>query len=124
MGVILPILLFILSKGIIKSFTFLQYDAKAKTSKAVKKRIAKTWSEIMEWDLALISFWGTISILVLFLIADLLGFKVLAKYSLYYSLWNLLPISQLDGCKLFFSSFALFIFALILELIAILIFFL
>ena len=121
MGIIFPILIFVLSKGIIKPFTFLQYDAKAKAAKAVKKRISKTWSEIMEWDLALISFWGIVSLLILILITDLLGFKTLSKYTLYYSLWNLIPISQLDGCKLFFSNFALFIFTLILEAIAILI---
>ena len=72
-GLILPLLLSFLSAGSIKMFTFLQFESKPLTEKAIKKRGKETWKEIMEWDLGLIAFYGIIALLALSLIANGIG---------------------------------------------------
>lgn len=129
MGLIFPILLSIISTGFIKCLTFLQFDSEALPSKIAKKYGPKRlrFAEINEWDLGVIAFWGLAATLALSLIAHYLGFAELAKYSLYYSMWNLIPFSQLDGMKILLGSAAprkesgifapLYIFAWIIALI-------
>ena len=100
----IPLLLSFLSAGSIKMFTFLQFESKPLTEKAIKKRGKETWKEIMEWDLGLIAFYGIIALLALSLIANGIGAISLAKYTIFFAIWNLVPFGQLDGTKIFFGS--------------------
>lgn len=103
-GAIFPPTLSLISAGTINCFTFLQFNAKALLTRSIQKRGKKTYSGITEWDLAIVAFGGLIATLLLSLIADYFSIVELAKYSLYYSLWNLLPLGQLDGTKILFGS--------------------
>ncbi len=103
-GLILPLILAFLSTGSIKMFTFLQFESTPLVEKAIKKRGKKTWKEIMEWDLGLIAFYGIISLLALALLANSLGAISLAKYTIFFAIWNIVPFGQLDGTKIFFGS--------------------
>jgi len=104
MGLILPIILSIISRGTIRMLTLLQFDATPLPERTLKNRGKKTWKEITEWDLALVVFYGFISLLVLSLISSYFGAVTLAKYSIYFILWNMVPFGQLDGLKLFLGS--------------------
>lgn len=105
MGLILPFFLSILSLGIIKPFTLLQFNAENLPKKrALKKRGAYRHSEINESDLAFTATWGFWALILLAIIGIILKQPELTKYSIYYGLWNLIPISNLDGSKLFFGS--------------------
>ena len=42
----------------------------------------------------------------------------LAKYSIYFGIWNLLPIGQLDGTKIFFGTTVLWFFLAIIYTIS------
>ena len=122
-GIIFPILLGFLSGGAIKMLTLLQFNATALPSKAVKKYGTRRISGIMEWDDALIAFYGILAVMIIGLIANFISysffpFKTLAKYSLYYIIWNLVPFGKLSGSKLFFGSYGLYIFTLIITLLA------
>lgn len=119
MGILMPLLLGFLSLGEIKWLALLQVDIiKALPSKIAKRFGVRRFAEIKEFDVALIIFWGLIATLVITGIALLGNYDMLAKYSLYYAIWNLIPISQLDGLKLLLSSRALYILACIFTLIA------
>ncbi len=112
MGIILPFFLGFFSIGIIKALTFLQFDYENNPQKRMLKktgRIRRT--EINETDPAFTAAWGFYSLILLAVISALIGpitglqiFTPLTKYSLYYGAWNLLPISNLDGTKLFFGN--------------------
>tara|TARA_Y100000310_G_scaffold332213_1_gene407383 strand:- start:126 stop:758 length:633 start_codon:yes stop_codon:yes gene_type:complete len=125
MGLILPFFVSIVSLGIIKPFTLLQFDAEnLKKKRVLRKRGAHRYSEINDSDLAFTSTWGFWALILLAIIASLIKQPELAKYSIYYGLWNLLPISQLDGSKLFFGSlinWVLLIIAYVISLVIILI---
>lgn len=130
-GLIMPFFLAIISLGYLKPFTFFQYNAenikekrllKAHGNRAVRKEV------INEADLAYTSAAGFYALILLALIGlfikSFLNFDFgidLAKYSIYFGLWNLLPFSQLDGSKLFFGATIAWIFILIIQVILLLI---
>ena len=55
--------------------------------------------------------------LVLAVVAYIIGQPDLARYSIYFSVWNLLHLGQLDGTKIFFGSRILWVVLFILSLI-------
>lgn len=121
-GIILPFFMGFLSGGGIKMMTLLQFNATASPRRVVKKYGVRRYSGIMEWDDAMISFYGFIGVLILSLVANyftsaVFPFKELAKYSLYYAIWNIIPFSQLDGSRLFYGSKPLFVFTFLIILI-------
>ncbi len=130
LGIIAPFFLAIFSLGYLKPFTFFQFDAEnlpaARLLKSHGQRRAQRKEGISEEDLAYTAATGFYALLALAIIGFLLkpylpefGFD-LAKYSLYYGAWNLLPIGQLDGSKLFFGATLGWIFIFILHLISLL----
>ena len=124
MGLILPFFTTFVSIGSVKIMTLLQFNAKPSKKRLLKKRGYVKKSEINESDLAFISAWASWGLILLAIIASIIKQPELAKYAIYYGFWNLLPISQLDGAKLFFGSFInwfLLIIAYIISLIIVLI---
>jgi Zn-dependent protease len=122
-GALLPLLLMFLSLGVIKFFTFLEFETQATQAKAVKKYGRFRFSNINEWDDALIGFYGLIALLILAVITSLLTspifpFKDLSKYAFIYAVCNLIPISSLDGTRIFFGSKPLYVTSLVLTLIS------
>ncbi|MFA5173943.1 MAG: hypothetical protein WC438_02055 [Candidatus Pacearchaeota archaeon] len=104
-GLILPFFLGIFSLGAIKPFTFFQFKSKPSKLRVLKTRGMIRKKEINESDLAFISAWGFWALILLAIIGSLINFPELTKYSIYYGIWNLLPLGKLDGIKLFFGSF-------------------
>ncbi len=105
-GIIFPFILIWISYplGFLKMLTFLQFDVSPLPSRAAKKHSLYRYTEMTEWHIASIAGFGIFCVLVLAAVAYLLNYPDLARYSIYFSLWNLLPIGQLDGCKILFGS--------------------
>ena len=127
-GLIMPFSIAILSLGYLKPFTFFQYDAENIRTKRLLKaygdRRAVRKEVINEADLAYTSAAGFYALILLAIMGFLLKpyFPIfgsdLTKYSIYFGLWNLLPISQLDGSKLFFGATITWFFLTIIYIIA------
>lgn len=121
-GLILPFFMLWLSypTGFFKMFTFLQYDLKPTKARAAKKHGGLyRFSELTEFHIALPAIWATVATLLLAVLAYLLNFPDLARYSIYYSAWNLIPFGQLDGCKMFFGSKLWWLFFVIMSILGI-----
>jgi hypothetical protein len=123
-GLIIPLLLALISRGWLNFLAFLQYDSYALPTKVVKRYGQRRFSEIMEWDDALIVFYSLIPLLGLGILSIILSkyiapifFLQLAKVAWIYVFSNMLPISQLDGTKMFFGSIPLYIFSWIIILL-------
>ncbi|MDP1729212.1 MAG: hypothetical protein Q8L27_03360 [archaeon] len=120
MGILFPTLLAIISGGWIKFLTFMQFESKALPSKVAKKYGSKRFSNVSEWDDALIGFYGILAIMILATLAkylmsfDFFQFPELSKYALYFAAYNMIPFSKLDGNKIFFGSRPLYVFTLVL----------
>ena len=122
LGIIFPFFISVLSLGIIKPLTLLQFDAENLTkSRVLKKRGTYRYSEINEGDLAFTAAWGFWALLLLSIIALLIKQPELMRYSIYYGLWNLIPFGQLDGSKLFFGSLINWILLVIVYIISLIV---
>jgi len=107
MGLILPFFFSIISLGMIKPFTFLQFNSENLYKRRIRFRRGEREyrrTEINETDVASAAAWGSFALLILALIATIIKQPELAKYSIYYGIWNLIPFGNLDGMKLFFGS--------------------
>jgi len=120
-GLILPFFIAFVSIGTIKMMTLLQFNGKPSKKRLLKKRGAVRKSEVNESDFAFISAWASWGLIILAIIASLIHQPELSKYAIYYGFWNLLPISQLDGAKLFFGSFINWILLLLAYVISLII---
>ncbi len=82
----------------------LVFDVKSKTYKAAKRHGQYSYSEINESDIGLIAATGIFANLLLAFLFYLVGFSEFAKFSIWYAFFNLIPLSNLDGNKIFFGS--------------------
>ncbi len=98
----------------------LVFDVKPRIYKGAKRHGLYTFSEITEYHLGLIAASGVVINLILAVIGYLLGFPLFARLSIYYAFFNILPISELDGNKIFFGSLVLWSFLASLVLIGML----
>lgn len=105
MGLFLPFVLSIFSLGLIRMFTLLQFEAANIREKRILKQLGfKRKPEINDFDLGFTAASGFYSLLILAAIGFLAGFHDLAKFTVYYSIWNLIPFGRLDGTKLFYGT--------------------
>jgi len=122
-GVIIPFLLSILSFGAIACLTFLQTNIEATPARVAKRRGgARRFAEVTEWHHAAIPAAGIGANLIFALLFYIFFRNIplvldIAKFSVYYSMWNLLPLGQLDGTKILFGSRILWLFLVIISLI-------
>ncbi len=127
LGVILPLLMSFISTGYWRFLTFLEYTTVALPAKAVKKYGRGRFSNVNEWDDGLIAFYSIAAVFALGIIArialsynlstEILPLKELAKYALYYGIYNMIPFGLMDGSKIFFGSRALYVFSLIILIV-------
>ena len=119
LGAFLPIL----SKLIlfpINSFVWmasLVFDVKAKTYRAAKRHGLYKFSEMTEDHIGYIAAAGIGANLVLAIIGYLIGYPLFAKLNIYYAFFNMIPISNLDGNKIFFGNLVLWVFLAVITLI-------
>jgi hypothetical protein len=104
MGLIVPFVIGFLSLGYFKIMTLLQFDAKPSKTRILRKRGDVRKREVNESDLAFIASWGHYALLLLIILGAIIKSPDLVKYSIFYGFWNLIPISSLDGAKIFFGS--------------------
>ena len=100
----------------------LVFDVKAKSYRAAKRHGIYSFSEMTEEHIGKIAATGIIANLFLALIFYFIGgnFGVLfAKLNIWFAFFNMIPISDLDGNKVFFGNLVLWSFLAIITLIAV-----
>ncbi len=117
-GAIFPIILTALTGGLTSWLATLTFEVKAKTYRAAKRFGLYSFTEMSEFHIGLIAASGIIANLLFSIIGYLLGFETFAKLNVYYAFFNMLPISDLDGNKLFFGSLPLWLFLFALTIIS------
>ena len=111
-GAILPLI----SKIVlfpIKGFAWmasLVFEVKPKVSRAAKRHGLYTFSEMTEEHMGYIAAAGIVANLIFAVIGYLMGFNEFSRLSIYYTLFNMIPISNLDGNKIFFGNIVLWSF--------------
>ena len=96
----------------------LVFDVRAKIYRTAKRHGIYSFSEVSEDHLAYIAGAGIFINLIFALLAYLVGFSEFAKFSIWFVFFNLIPISNLDGNKIFFGNKVLWSFLATISLIA------
>lgn len=97
----------------------LVFDVKPKSWRVAKRHGYYSFSEMTEDHIGYIAAIGVIANLILALIGYLVGYPYFAKISIWFAFFSMLPISDLDGNKIFFGNLALWNVLAILTAIAI-----
>jgi len=118
-GVLFPLLFSIFTLGNFVWLASLIFKVKPKVYRSAKRHGLYNFSEMTESNIGFIAASGIAANLVFAILAYLLGFSELARINLYYAFFNILPISNLDGNKIFFGSTELWIFLVTLVSIGI-----
>jgi Zn-dependent protease len=119
LGIILPII----SKIILfpfNSFVWMSsliFDVTPRAYRGAKRYGLYTFSNMTEAHIGYIAAAGVFANLALSVISYLIGAPYLARISLYFAFFNILPISELDGNKIFFGNKLLWSFLTSLVLI-------
>jgi len=121
-GVFLPIVvtaitLGALSKIVLTWMATLTFEIKPKTYRAAKRHGIYSFTEMTELHIGFVAAAGIFANLVFSVIGYLLGFPDFARLNIYYAFFNMIPISDLDGSKIFFGNFVMWCFLAALTLI-------
>ena len=111
-----------LSVGYVKWLAALVFDVTPKPYRAAKRHGLYRFSEMTESHIGLIAASGILANLFFAVVGYLIGTPEPMNFvslSVFYALFNMLPISDLDGNKIFFGSIELWGFLASLVLIAV-----
>lgn len=107
MGVTLPILLALLSNGVIKFGAV----GSSEVTEVSRKLAGKKYKYLTEYELGKIHLVGPLTVLLFSLILhQFTGFENIVQISYTIALFSMIPFSGLDGAKVFFGSLPLYIF--------------
>ena len=118
-GIFFPIIISAISFGNLFWMASLVFDVKPKIYRAAKRHGLYSYSEMTEGHIGLIAAAGVFANLVFAIVGYLVGFSEFARLNIYFAFFNILPLSDLDGNKIFFGSLILWSFLAALVLIGI-----
>ncbi|MDD5012142.1 MAG: hypothetical protein PHQ66_00640 [Candidatus Nanoarchaeia archaeon] len=98
----------------------LVFDVKPRIYRGAKRHGLYTFSEITEYHLGLIAASGIVINLILAVVGYFLGFPLFSRLNVYLAFFNILPLFDLDGNKIFFGNLIMWSFLAALVLIGML----
>ncbi|MEK6819666.1 MAG: hypothetical protein AABY03_00520 [Nanoarchaeota archaeon] len=116
-GIFLPVITALISFGYFVWLSVLTFDVKPKSYRTAKRHGLYSFSEMTEDHIGYIASFGVLANLFLAIVGYLIGFEMFAKLNIYYAFFNIIPLSDLDGNKIFFGNIVLWSFLAALTLI-------
>ena len=116
-GVFLPIIVSLFSIGKLFWMAVMVFEVKPKIYRAAKRHGLYSFSEMTEFHIGLIAAAGVLINLIAAVIGYFLGFPTFARLNIYFSFFNMIPFSDLDGNKIFFGNIVLWSFLAVIVLI-------
>jgi Zn-dependent protease len=118
-GLLLALLTSAISFGNFIWITPLTFEVEPEVYRASKRHGLYSFSEMTESHIGLIAAAGIFANLVFVFIGYLLGEDLFTKLNIMFAFFNMIPLSNLDGNKIFFGNITLWSFLAALTLIAI-----
>lgn len=103
-GLIFPFLVSFLSLGYIKWLAALEFDVQGTIARASKRHGIYRYADMTDAHIGLIAGAGIVANLLFAIVIYIIGIPELAKLSIYYACFSLVPFGNLDGAKIFFGS--------------------
>jgi hypothetical protein len=125
-GFLLSFVFSILSSGIFKWLALTETELKVKKSRVARKHYFYSYTNLTEWNISLICGSAIISLFFLSLIGYFFSgyypsLVNLSKLCGYFALFNLIPLGNLDGMKIFAGSFKFWFGLVILTVLGLII---
>ena len=119
MGAFLPIIskIFLFPFGGVVWTASMVFDVRPSVHRAVRRHGVYAFSEVTESHTGLIAAWGVLANLFFALVGYLLNFPLFTQFNLWFAFFNMIPISDLDGNKIFFGKKLLWYVLSVLSLI-------
>ena len=121
LGAFVPIIVKVLSLGYLNWMACFVFDVKSKVYKAAKRHGLYTFSDVCELHVGLMAAAGILANLIFAVIGYFIGLPEQMNFvtlSIWFAFFNMLPISDLDGNKIFFGNLTLWAFLSSIVLIA------
>ncbi len=118
-GIFFPIIFSALSFGNLIWLASLVFEIKPKVYRAAKRHGLYSFSEITEFQIGLIAAAGVLINLIFAVIGYFAGWPMFAKINIWLAFFNMIPISNLDGNKIFFGSLVIWSFLASIVLIGV-----
>lgn len=103
-GIFMPILIKFISVGILNWMACLTFEVKGKIYRAARRHGVYSFSEVTEREIAWIAGGAIIANLFFGLLGYILDYTLFARLNLVFAFYSLIPLSDLDGTKIFFGS--------------------
>jgi hypothetical protein len=100
----LPLLTSLISKGIFIWMPILTFEVSARPERIARRHGLYKYTAVTDWHIAIIAVVGIVANIIAGIAGYLLGFETFAKWSIFYAVWSIIPIGNLDGTKIFFGS--------------------
>ncbi|PJE81404.1 hypothetical protein COU58_02895 [Candidatus Pacearchaeota archaeon CG10_big_fil_rev_8_21_14_0_10_32_42] len=117
-GIFAPLIIKFVSVGIINWMACLTFDTSGKVYRAAKRHGIYSFSEVTEEEMGWIAGAGIIANLLFAVVAYMIGQESLAKISITYAFFNMIPAFDWDGAKIFFGNIPFWSFLAIISSIA------
>lgn len=102
-GFILSFLVPLMTMGYAFWMAVLEFDITIHPSRASKRHEWYKFSEMTDWHLGIIAIGGIVGNLLLAIITYVADVSEIAKLSIYFAAFSIIPLSNLDGAKIFFA---------------------
>lgn len=119
-GVFIPLILKFLSVGLLNWMACLTFEASGKTYRAARRHGIYSFSEVTEEEMGWIAGAGIIITLIFAVIGYLIGQGTFAKLSIMYAFYNMFPIFDFDGTKIFFGNIPFWSFLAVITCLGVL----
>jgi len=106
-GIFFPIFLTAISLGKLTWFAPLTFEVKPKKHRAVRRHGLYSYTEMTEEHIGLIAFAGIAINLALAVVGYLINQPDFSRLNIYFAAFNMLPMADLDGNKIFFGNLSL-----------------
>jgi len=116
-GAFLPIITAAFSWGYVVWMACFNFDVKAKTYRTAKRHGFYSFSEMTESHIGFIAAAGILANLVFSIIGYFAGWELFSKLNIYYAFFNMIPLSDLDGNKIYFGEIILWSFLAVITLL-------
>lgn len=103
-GALFPLIFSAITLGNIIWMASLVFDVKPRVYRAARRHGLYKFSEMTEDHIGLIASAGIVANLVFAILGYFIGFETFALLNLMYASFNLIPVSDLDGNKIFFGN--------------------
>ncbi len=116
-GIFIPLIIKFLSVGLINWMACLTFDASGKTYRAAQRHGIYSFYEVSEEEIGWIAASGIVASIIFGVIFYLIGAEALSKISFTYAFFNMIPLFDLDGAKIFFGNITLWTFLAIVSIL-------